>query len=438
MSHTRGEVLDLLKQFEQEFTVFEGDSESFILDLIKGNLSGRNYSELDFEKLSKATFILPHCHIEHRKGLLKDFPEWFLKKAKADYLYQISINESRIIMIQELAQLFENSGVKILFLKGAAELACLPDDMDFLGRRYMCDIDLLCAAEDITRADELLRSNKHVLWDHNQKHWSRQEICDFTLGKYSHYIYNVHTKKYMELHGYVSVGANRSSYPPDFEKLLLEQSVQVNVRGTSVWVPKPEHLLVHSLCHAASKNNNQELVYLDRFYLDEFAHTDCVISPPVLIGKRLELNQLRFLLQFKDVLARFSRCLNFSEIRELLHQVSEKDLNEMYVMIASYVFKERFPLIENVSYEAIKMSRQRYVYRFMLPLLAERIENIIANRLEKITADYIEQQVETIAVTIARRMAQRVTENIVHRGKSFVNKKVAKVLSKSVNRTQEV
>ena len=428
MSQTRSEVLDLLKQFDQEFTVFEGAEESFILALAQDGLHGQNQHSVDWQRLAKATFVLPLCYVRSRDRSLSGIPEWFVRQAKGLYLHQVSSNESRIAQIQQLARLFEKAGLKVLFLKGAAELAYSADDTDFLGRRYMCDIDLLCAAEDLPRVDDLVRANGYELWDHGLKHWTREQICAFSLKRYSHYIYNAYGKNYMEVHGHVAVGANRLSYPPDFEKLLMDQSQEVDVRGTGVWVPRPEHLMVYSLCHAASRNNNQALVYLDRFYLDEFSGSDCVVSPPVLVNKRLDVSQLRFLIQLRDLLARFDGCLNFAEIKDLLSSVAERDLNEMYVLAGSYAFGERFSVRPAASAEAIKMSRQRYVSRYMLPLLAERIESIISSRLEEVTADYIEKQVERIAVTVERRVLHAVTERMIKSAKTFVRKRLKKVI----------
>jgi len=428
MSQTRSEVLSLLKQFDHDFTVFDGPEESFILDLVRGRLSSSEQHNVDWQRLSKAYFVLRYCCVVSGDGSLRGAPQWFLKQARESYWHQVSANEPRIVQIQTLARLFDEAGVKVLFLKGAAELAYCPDDIDFLGRRYMCDIDLLCGIQDLDRVDELVRSIGYELWDHGLKHWTREQISKYSLSRHSHYIYDVDKPTYMEVHGHVAAGANRASYPPDFETLLIDQSRQVDVGGTQVWVPKPEHLLVHTLCHAASKNNIRELVYLDRFQLDEFAATNCVVSPPMQVNRRLDISQLRFSLKLRDLLLRFDGCLNFSEIRELFLQVEEKDLNEMYVMVASYIFNERFPVMPEASLETIRMSRQRYVSRFMVPLLAERIESIITNRLQQVTDAYIEQQVERIAVSVERRVIHSVTERMLDSAKSFVGKGMRRVL----------
>jgi hypothetical protein len=430
MSETRSEVLSLLKQFDQEFTVFDGAEESFILALAQDRLAGQQHC-VDWQRLSKATFVLPLCHIRLRERSLAGVPDWFARQAKGCYLHQVSANESRVAQIKELACLFEEAGLKVLFLKGAAELAYSPDDTDLFGRRYMCDIDLLCAAEDLPRVDALVRSNGYQLWDHGLKHWNREQVCEFSLKRYSHYIYNAYSKNYMELHGHVAVGANRLSYPPDFETLLMDHSRQVDVRGTRVWVPKPEYLVVYALCHAASRSNNQALIYLDRFYLDEFAGTDCVVSPPVLVNRRLDISQLRFLVQLRDLLARFDGQLDFAEVKSLLSKVGERDLNDMYALVASYVFRERFPIVPAATAEAIKMSRHRYVSMYMLPLLAERIESIIASRLEQVTSDYIEQQVEKIAVSVERRVIHCVTERLIESAKTFIKRRVRNMIPAS-------
>jgi len=424
MSQTRSEVLSLLKQFDQEFTVFEGAEESFILDLARGSLSSQGQREIDWQRLAKATFVLPHCYILSRQRLISGAPAWFLRQAQGCYLHQVAHNELKIAQMQKLARLFEEAGVKVVFLKGAAELAYSHDDTDFLGRRFMHDVDVLCAPVDLGRVDELLRSSGCQLWDYRLKHWSREKICQFSLNQYSHYIYDAYGKAHLEVHGQVAVGANRHSYPPDFERLLMDESQKLDVRGTNVFVPKPEHLVVYSLCHAASRNNNQELIYLDRFYLDEFSGTDCIVSPPVLVNRRLDVCQLQFLLRLRDLLIRFDGCLNFSEMKQLFSQVAERDLNEMYVMAGSYIFDERFPVSSSRSSEAIRMTRQRYVSRYMLPLLSERIESIIRSRLEDMTAEYIEQQVEKIAMNIERRVIARVIERM----KSFMSRRAEKVL----------
>ncbi len=437
MSQTRSEVLNLLKQFDQEFTVFAGAEEEFILNLLQGQLDNQVCASLDWKRLSKATFVLPHCYIASRKSSIGDIPSWFARQAKGCYLHQISANETRIEQIQRLASLFAASAVKVLFVKGAAELTYSADDTDFLGRRYMCDIDLLCASEDIERVHQIIQANGYELWDHRLKHWSDQQVRNFSLDRYSHYIYNAFGKGYMELHGHVAVGANRGSYPTDFEQILMDNSRQVSLRGVDVWVPTPDHLLVYCLCHAASKNNNQELVYLDRFYLDEFAGTDCVISPPVLINRRLDVSQLRFLLQLRDILERFAGSLNFTEIRRLFQQIADSELNEMYCLAGSYFFADRFPVAKNASVEALRMSRQRYVSRFMLPLLAERIESIICNRLEKLTEEYIDKQVEKIAVSVERQVVHLVTDQIIDRAKTFMRKRLARILPGTLLKAQE-
>jgi len=74
------------------------------------------------------------------------------------------------------------------------------------------------------------------------------------------------------------------------------------------------------------------------------------------------------------------------------------------------------------------MSRQHYVSRFMLPLLAERIESIISTRLEQLTSAYIEQQVERISVTVERRVVHCVTERMIDRAKTFVKQRMWQVI----------
>src|SRR5271154_5114992 len=116
MSQTRSEVLSLLKQFDQEFKIFDGAEESFILSLLQDSSNRGDAKNLDWQRLSKAAFVLPHCHIESRKQTITDVPAWFLKQAKASYLHQVSTNESRIEQIQELARLFAEAEIKVLFL----------------------------------------------------------------------------------------------------------------------------------------------------------------------------------------------------------------------------------------------------------------------------------------------------------------------------------
>ncbi len=74
------------------------------------------------------------------------------------------------------------------------------------------------------------------------------------------------------------------------------------------------------------------------------------------------------------------------------------------------------------------MSRQRYVSLYMLPLLAERIESIISSRLEQVTADYIGQQVEKIAVSVERRVIHCVTERVIESAKTFIKRRMGKVI----------
>jgi hypothetical protein len=426
MSQTRSEVLKLLKQFDQDFEIFDGVEESLIFALVQGRLTGSVPQNINWERLSKAAFALPHLYVESRRRAISDLPDWFFRQAQSTYLHQVSSNETRLLQIQELARLFEEGGVKALFLKGAAEITYSQDDVDFLGCRYMCDIDILCSPEDLARADELLQSAGYKMWDHDLKHWSREDMSKFTLDRYCHYIYNAYERGYMELHGYVAVGPNRGSYPRDFERLLFEESRQIDLRGIMVWVPKPDHLLVYALCHAASRSNNQQVVYLDGFQLDQFARTDCAVSPPVLANGRLDITQLRFLLQFKHLLCRFGQDLCFADIQELLAQVVEKDLIEMYTVAASFTFKESFPLQPQSSLEAVKHVRKSYLFRFMLPILAERIESILVSRLEQITDDHINRQVEKISLDIERRVVQRLTLGLIDYVKTLLSRQLAK------------
>ncbi len=428
MSHTRAEVFNLLKEFDREFGVFQGNEEAFILGLLANDSACKDYSGINWERLSKASFLLPYCHYNENIELLSSAPDWFCSKAKEVYLYQVSNNEDRIEQIQDLACLFEKAGLKVLFLKGAAELAYFHEDTNFLGRRYMCDIDLYCRPEDLETVDSLLQKETYRLWDHNLKHWDRESAGRFTLDKSAHYIYNAYGKNYMELHTQIAVGPNRLSYPPDFEQIIFSGSRKVDLRGIDVWVPEPEHLFLHSLCHAASRNNNQELIYLDSFFLDEFSSTDCAVSPPVLVNRRLDICQLRYLLQMRELLARFKN-LDFAEIESQLSKVAERDLTQLYTTAARYVFKEQFPVGPAADLDTISLWRQRYVTRYMLPLLAERIESLIESKMENLVSSYIQKEMDNISARVERRAVHQVTEKLLNAGKSFVKRQTGRLLA---------
>lgn len=374
MSSTRTEVLNLLKEFDQQFPAFEGAEESFILSLATGDMTRLKEITVDWRRLAQASFAMGHCYIAIRNGLISNAPDWFLQESKHVYLQQVSANEGRLGQILELSQLFERAGIKVLVVKGAAELAYSPDDVDFLGRRDMRDVDLLCSKQDIEQVDKLLQKHGYVLWNLGLHDYSTEEVQTISLEKYSHYIYNACCKNLTELHGTIGSAVNTDSYPPGFASLLLDQCRDISVREVRVYVPKPEHLIVHLLCHAACQSNNRETVYLDNFYFEGFCKTNNTVSLPVQTNKRLDILQLRFLLQMHNVLERFRGKLDLAEIAQLLMQVPERQVKEMYLLLTSFYFPALSVIHPGASAEAINQSRQRYVLHYIVPLLAERME----------------------------------------------------------------
>tara|TARA_Y100000589_G_scaffold310249_1_gene328429 strand:+ start:276 stop:1637 length:1362 start_codon:yes stop_codon:yes gene_type:complete len=143
--------------------------------------------------------------------------------------------------LARLAKAFNNAGVPLMVLKGAAMQLTVYDDPS---ERQMCDLDLLIEADDIDRAFDVLESvgayRSQVLMreDFFPKYYYEAE---YTVGDIMPVVMDVHIRPLRPLR-YVQ-------FMPD--DALWANAQRVQIGDAYLFIPCPEEMLLHMTAHLA-------------------------------------------------------------------------------------------------------------------------------------------------------------------------------------------
>lgn len=380
----REEISSFGMAWQNGFTPFQGSEESFLLGLISHH-EVRSSLGVNFDRLTELTFALPHFHCFWQQQLPTHAPAHFLKAARLVYLSNIADNEERLGHIQHLARMFNEAQLKVVFVKGAAELVRFQDDESYLGCRSMHDLDVLCDPADLRAVDELMISKGYSLHRYDQP-LNDQEIRDYSLRHFGHLVYEYGSERVVELHPNVS---DASGYPDSFSSSLLDNSQQVDLKGTKVWVPNTDDMLVYFLCNAASRRDNDVFVKPVGVHLEGILGLDCSLSAIERLHRLIDVYQLLFLVRLSDLYGKIRDQVDLQYVRRMCHQSRYADLMNMHLNLASSALGAGFSIHGDVCDETINGDRNRYLAHYGLPLVAQQIERIVEHRV----SEQIERQI---------------------------------------------
>jgi hypothetical protein len=155
-------------------------------------------------------------------------------------------NQHILSNAKEIAAAFNQAGIQPLLLKGLAHI--LAGIYPTVGTRYLADVDLLVSENDFNTAVQLLK-------DLGYRHDVDQPLELFIGHSYP----PLHRPNSVEIDLHRTVGLGIcSSILPAAE--VLANSTVVDVDGTQVRIPSPEHVIVHHILHSQLHDTYRERI----------------------------------------------------------------------------------------------------------------------------------------------------------------------------------
>jgi hypothetical protein len=310
---------------------------------------------------------------------LEGVPEslkYISERAEAHFVENLCANESRIQVIQSLAQGFSEAGQNILFLKGAAEISGFYQVPWYLGQRTMADIDFLCDPKEVKAVDRYLQAkgNRFYYWNNTIQDPAERQTA--ALAQNAHLEYNPGELNYLECHIDVAPKDYQCVYPAGFAEMMREHRQTVMVGEVAIQVPKPEHQLVHLLCHAAHAYENEQYLFQDRLPCDQLWPETAGKNTPERVYRRFNFYQLNFLLKLHALLeAMDAETLDWQEVNTLLSTVQNRKLLQLYVNLARFYLPEQFKVTAPVvTMRAIQRQRQAYIQSLYAKLWVQALQ----------------------------------------------------------------
>lgn len=404
------QIAKLLKGLGESYSLFSGKEESFLLQLVCSSDGVEFPSDLDSQRLSHASFILPEVH--SKRELVPAGNKKLLVAAYKSFHQNLSNSAHKLAHLARLSEWFREAGLKVVFMKGGAELAYFKDNVQYLGRRSMSDLDALCPADQLQKIDKLLLDRGYKLFSIDALSTDRMEIIEHCVSKHSHVVYDAWEKNHLEIHPDIAADFNADSYPPDFSELILNEARQVEVSGSKVWVPRPEHLLVQFFCHAASKKDHEDVLY-PRDILVEFCNGS--MEPySVIVNSRLDVYQLRFLMRARWLLAELKNRFEIDDmlVSSLLSQVIDFPRLDTYLDLTSHFLPALSPIKRETTLEKLHEQRRQLVVEWSVPAVAAEIERIMED-LVTVRVREAKQALEGRMIQVEQH-AQQAVENFKH------------------------
>lgn len=395
---THQQIARLLQGLGDSHSLFTGKEESFILELASSRNGIAFPSDVSVERLKKANFILPEIH--RRRELVPEGNKSLLVAARKYFYTNISNSAHKLAHVARLSDWFNEAGLKVVFMKGAAELAYFKNSVEYLGRRYMSDLDALCPIEQLHEVDKLLADRGYELFRIDAPCNERKGIIEHCVAKHSHLVYNAFTNDHLEIHPYLAADWNSDSYPEGFSDLILNEAKQIEVSNSKVWVPRPEHLLVQFLCHVAAKKDHEELLYPRKVGFDQFCE-DGMTPGAVQINLRLDAYQLQYLLRARWLLTELKSRFEIDGtlVSSLLSSVGDSQRLEIYLDLAANYLPELLPIDrQKITFEKLCEQRRQLVVEWSLPAAIAQLEQILEKELAN--------KIELLRLSFESRMVQ--------------------------------
>lgn len=195
---------------------------------------------LNWEHISKTAFSknIAQLLYHNLKGLTQKslIPPDVMEKLKKAYCGNLARNMYLYAELRNIANAFQNAGIEVIALKGAALAGIVYPDV---GLRSMMDIDLLVQKADLAAAHRImtdLNYNAKVEWESEQRH----KQMHFHLPAYRHSEKPV----VVEIHWHFT----ENSLGIDMQK-WWGRARSENLMGCCIKVPAPEDMLIHLCIH---------------------------------------------------------------------------------------------------------------------------------------------------------------------------------------------
>lgn len=204
-------IEDLLKKEDLDFNVFK----NFVsVNLLAGNIYP----------------VLINPQIKNY------FPDTLIEHLKFSYMLQWTSNEKLIAGMGRLAELFQNTGKDVIFLKGPLLALRFFGNID---RRTIADIDILAKNEDLNDIDRLLEAFYY-------RHMTNTLLNNRITRKFVHHFEYRKQDTVLELHW---VFSRHFSFHLDHNK-IWQQKKKVIVNDKSFFVLSDEYELVFQIVSA--------------------------------------------------------------------------------------------------------------------------------------------------------------------------------------------
>lgn len=281
-------------------------------------------------------------------------------------------NALHLRLVRRIAKQMTAHGIKVVFMKGAAELLHAGGDAQYRGRRAMDDIDLLCSAEEFAAADKALLAMgcEYALeqfGDDAGDSRSRSTAIEHAAQLVYRFSEHGHSIE-LELHSNIAVGRKLRAYPPDFAKALIDGSIAVVSEDVSLYVPALELALVQMIGHASCEANHYFIAggNHQRFaaYVEYFVGDSTRLQR---LNSCLNAYQLDYLFKLSNFLQAFDERMDFPRINTLLESIPNKNTLGTYLHLGQSVLPQ-FRCMSAISCETKTLAQLRQ--RLILQQLA--------------------------------------------------------------------
>jgi hypothetical protein len=325
-----------------------------------------------WEGLSRYSGLYPFLY-PLLKRLQLEPPDPMPRELRAAFRSNSFQNLQRIHFIRQLVAGEQETGIPLLFVKGAAEICEFYTHSNYIGTRILGDIDFLCPDPEIERFHRYLIVQGHKFFNFGQPEETPSEVVlrDYALRIFAHGVYNHEQMNQIELHNRIAAGKNLDSYPPGFTEMLFKESHLVTLEGISVRVPSREHLVVYCICHAASLKDNHMAVLKGspRWGGPDIKDESALFSLLEIIHERLTYHQLMYLFKLQLLLEAAGDTLDHDHVKSLLAQVPDQELLTDYLHLTTFALGHHpaLPKVDDITLAQVQEQRLSYIEESLFP-----------------------------------------------------------------------
>jgi hypothetical protein len=329
--------LDALQNVGNPYVPFQLPVQKFLLQVIRsGSLKADPSVDWDWLARSFAAGLI--YQIARQSEAPSICSAKFLSAVKQTTMITAMRNQYRQQVVKRIASAFEQAGLQIVFVKGAAEIIRFDNDAWHLSLRDMDDIDAICPPEQLEEAEKVMINLGYEIYDYD-KPMPMQELRSWSIKHTGHYLFNPTkpepVRTTVELHIQVATGRSRDAYPLGFSERVLERCEVIDFQGVPVRVPSVEDMLVYLLCHAALPKDHYVMFAAEEFYFDDYPSVSKQKDID-LVQSRWDWYQIWFLTRLRSFL-NAAGTIDQSTVSRALKSVKNRRLLDLYLSLAAEV-----------------------------------------------------------------------------------------------------